>query len=123
MGKVTFASVVVDRCTACRGLWFDAREHERLKDVEGSEAIDPAPPESAAPSTPASPAADPSRPSDAKMSCPVCHTRMIRMVDHQQPHIHYESCTVCHGAFFDAGEFRDYKELTVAEWFKGRARK
>jgi Zn-finger nucleic acid-binding protein len=45
---------------------------------------------------------------------------MIRMVDHQQPHIHFESCTLCHGVFFDAGEFRDYKEVTVAEWFKRR---
>ena len=39
MGKVTFASVVVDRCTSCRGLWFDAREHERLKDMKGSEML------------------------------------------------------------------------------------
>ena len=113
MGKVTFGSVVVDRCTACKGLWFDAREHERLKDVEGAETID-----TGAPVSPA--AADaPKQPGDAKIDCPVCHTRMIRMVDHRQPHIHYESCTVCHGVFFDAGEFRDYKEQTVSEWFKG----
>jgi len=116
MGKVTFASVVVDRCTSCRGLWFDAREHERLKDMAGSEEIDPGPPEGAAPAK-ASPGDK--RGGDAKMNCPVCHTRLIRMVDHQQPHIHFESCTVCHGSFFDAGEFRDYKEHTVAEWFKG----
>jgi Zn-finger nucleic acid-binding protein len=117
MGKVTFGSVVVDRCTSCRGLWFDAREHERLKDLEGSEEIDPGPAENARTTTvgPGSP----NRPGDAKINCPVCHTRLIRMVDRQQPHIHFESCTVCHGTFFDAGEFRDYKEHTVAEWFKG----
>jgi Zn-finger nucleic acid-binding protein len=120
MGKVTFGSVVVDRCTSCRGLWFDAREHERLKDMPGSEEIDPGPPQGA---KPAAKAPESSRPSDAKINCPVCHTRMIRMVDHQQPHIHFESCTVCHGVFFDAGEFRDYKELTVAEWFKSRGRR
>ena len=120
MGKVTFASVVVDRCTSCRGLWFDAREHERLKDMAGSEEIDPGPPEGAAPAK-ASPGDK--RGGDAKMNCPVCHTRLIRMVDHQQPHIHFESCTVCHGSFFDAGEFRDYKEHTVAEWFKGWKRR
>jgi Zn-finger nucleic acid-binding protein len=120
MGKVTFASIVVDRCTDCGGLWFDAREHERLKDLEGAEEVDPGPPESA---TPAANVPESARPSDAKINCPVCHTRMIRMVDHRQPHIHFESCTVCHGAFFDAGEFRDYKELTVAEWFKSRARR
>jgi hypothetical protein len=37
------------------------------------------------------------------------------MTDHHQPHIHFESCTVCYGVFFDAGEFRDYKEQTLGE--------
>jgi len=122
MGKVTFASVVVDRCTSCRGLWFDAREHERLKDMKGSEEIDPEPAKGTKGTKSAATKREPetSRASDAKIDCPVCHTRMIRMVDHRQPHIHFESCTVCHGVFFDAGEFRDYKEVTVAEWFKRR---
>jgi Zn-finger nucleic acid-binding protein len=115
MGKVTFSSVVVDRCTGCRGLWFDARERERLRELDGSEEIDPGPPEGA----PKAASSEDKRVGDAKMNCPVCHTRLIRMVDHQQPQIHFESCTVCHGSFFDAGEFRDYKEHTVAEWFKG----
>ena len=114
MEKVTFASVVVDRCVACRGLWFDAREHERLKDEEGSERIDTAAGAGGAPAE----AEAGGRASDARIDCPVCHTRMIRMVDHRQPHIRYESCTVCHGAFFDAGEFRDYKEATVKEWWQ-----
>ena len=113
MAQLTVQSVTIDRCTSCKGLWFDAREHERLKDVEGAEVIDTG--ERAATAG----GDEPKRPSDAKIDCPVCHTRMIRMVDHRQPHIHYESCTVCHGVFFDAGEFRDYKEQTVAEWFKG----
>ena len=121
MGKVTFGSVVVDRCTSCRGLWFDAREHERLKELVGSEEIDPGPPAGA--SAGAKAAGGPSQPSDAKINCPVCHTRLIRMVDHQQPHIHFESCTVCHGSFFDAGEFKDYKEQTVSEWFGGWKRR
>jgi uncharacterized protein len=122
MGKVTFASIVVDRCTSCRGLWFDAREHERLKDLEGSEEID-APPPGSTPAAAAPSGAGATRPDDPKMNCPVCHTRLIRMVDHRQPHIHFESCTVCHGAFFDAGEFRDYKEQTVGEWFRSRTRR
>ena len=40
------------------------------------------------------------------------------MTDHNQPHIKFESCTVCYGVFFDAGEFRDYKELTLTESVK-----
>jgi Zn-finger nucleic acid-binding protein len=119
---VTFASVVVDRCTSCRGIWFDAREHERLKEMEGSEEIDAAAPGgAAAQGAPAGGGA--TKPDDPKINCPVCHTRLIRMVDHRQPHIHFESCTVCHGTFFDAGEFRDYKEHAVGEWFRSRTRR
>jgi hypothetical protein len=35
---------------------------------------------------------------------------MIRMVDARQPHIWLESCKVCSGVFFDAGEFTDSKD-------------
>jgi hypothetical protein len=86
-------------------LWFDAREHERLKNVKGSEQVD------------VGPASAENRAAAVKLDCPLCHTPMIRMVDHQQPHLWFESCGVCHGVFFDAGEFRDYKEITVGEWF------
>ena len=40
MEKVTFQNITVDRCTACRGLWFDALEQEHLAAIKGSEAID-----------------------------------------------------------------------------------
>jgi len=43
---------------------------------------------------------------------------MIRMVDHQQPHMLFESCPVCYGVFYDAGEFRDYKSHTVVDLFR-----
>ena len=53
-----------------------------------------------------------------RVDCPVCKTQMIRMVDRDQPHIWYESCSSCHGVFFDAGEFRDYKDRTVLDYFR-----
>ena len=53
-----------------------------------------------------------------RIDCPVCHTQMIRMVDVKQPHIWYESCPVCFGVFYDAGEFRDHKEHHVLGFFK-----
>jgi len=34
-----------------------------------------------------------------------------------QFHIKYESCPICYGTFFDAGEFRDLKENSVLERF------
>jgi Zn-finger nucleic acid-binding protein len=112
MEKLAFAGTTVDRCVSCKGLWFDASEREHLKDLEGSEAIDngtaaKAPPPPPPPAVPSGPA--------GKILCPVCRTPMIAMTDHLQPHLKFESCTVCYGVFFDAGEFRDYKELTIAE--------
>ena len=43
---------------------------------------------------------------------------MLRMVDARQPHIRYESCQICFGVFFGAGEFRDYKQETVLDFFR-----
>jgi Zn-finger nucleic acid-binding protein len=118
MEKVTVAAVTVERCVACHGLWFDAREQEKLRDVPGAEAIDVGPPAAGAATAAASSATSAAGPA-GKVMCPVCHTRLIEMTDHRQPHLKYESCTVCYGAFFDAGEFRDYKDVTLAETVRG----
>lgn len=95
--------VQVDQCPACNGLWFDAFEHEQLKALQGAEAID-----SGAPSALASTAA-------GGGLCPRCSVKMIDMVVAGQPHIAYESCGLCHGVFFDAGEFRDFSDETFGE--------
>ena len=108
MEQVPFGGWTVDRCVNCRGLWFDAREQEQLREVEGSEAIDVG-----------TPGASATPPAAGKIKCPVCSAQMIQMVDHRQPHLKFESCTVCYGAFFDAGEFRDYKEVTLVETVRG----
>lgn len=107
MEKVQYRNIEVDRCTECKGLWFDMLEAENLKELEGSESIDIG---------------------DArvgkeynkieKINCPSCDATMLRMVDNEQPHIWYESCPVCYGVFFDAGEFRDYKEENILDFFK-----
>jgi len=107
MEKVTYRNIDVDRCQACKGIWFDMLEHEHLKAIQGSESID---------------IGDPKVGSDNDMirriSCPVCQTDMIQMVDNKQPHIGYEACTTCYGVFFDAGEFKDYKEESILDFFK-----
>ena len=36
--------------------------------------------------------------------------------DPRQPHIRYEMCAE-HGIFMDAGEFSDYREITLKEAF------
>ena len=99
-------SGVVDRCTHCKGLWFDMLEHEDLKDVARD--------------------VDTGRASLGavwntvdRINCPLCpNTPLLRMVDPQQPHIWFESCPHCFGRFYDAGEFRDFAELTLGDVFK-----
>ena len=51
------------------------------------------------------------------VECPHCAVEMIPMVDKDQFHIKYESCPTCYGTFFDAGEFRDLKDVSVVERF------
>ena len=104
MEKVSFQNIVVDRCTACHGIWFDCLEHEQLAKMQGSEVIDDGDPELGKQHN----AID-------RIKCPVCHIDMIRMVDPKQHHLWFESCTSCHGVYFDAGEFRDFKDHTLLD--------
>lgn len=107
MKKVEFTAIEVDRCTNCQGLWFDMLEAEQLKEIKGSENID---------------IGDPNVGKEYnkidKVNCPKCNTLMGKMVDNNQPHIWYEACDICYGVFFDAGEFRDYKEESILDFFK-----
>jgi Zn-finger nucleic acid-binding protein len=106
MEKIQFDRFIIDRCTACKGLFFDALDREHLEHMKGSESID------------IGPAHEENREERVKINCPRCHAQMIRMVDAAQPHIWYESCPVCFGLFFDAGEFRDHKEHRTLNFFK-----
>ena len=108
MELVTFEGVTVDRCTACKGIWFDANEQKWLKEKKGSEAIDIG-----------DVTVGKKMDKITNYLCPRCHCSMIRMVDVDQHHIDYEACTVCYGIFLDAGEFRDLKDYTMSEYLKG----
>jgi uncharacterized protein len=57
-----------------------------------------------------------------KVFCPTDGTLMVRMVNAAQPHIWVESCPVCHGTFFDSGEFTDFKGHSIGELFRDRRR-
>ena len=104
---VEHASIKVHRCTTCEGLWFGMLQHEDLKHIEGAASIDIGDAALAEKFNPV-----------RRIRCPACSSRMIAMVDREQPHIWYEACTVCYGVFFDAGEFRDYTEKTVLDFFR-----
>ncbi len=107
METVAYEGIDAQRCTACQGMWFDLMTHERLKAIGGSESIDVG-----------SKQVGEQYNKVGAINCPVCSARLIRMVDQAQPHIWYEACTVCYGVFFDAGEFRDYKQQTVFDFIR-----
>lgn len=106
MTPVTCRSSVVQRCSGCLGLWFEAVDHERLKDF--AEEID------------IGDAAAGARYNHIdRINCPNCpNWQLLRMVDSHQPHIWFESCKHCYGRFYDAGEFRDFAKYTLAEFFQ-----
>jgi Zn-finger nucleic acid-binding protein len=107
MIPVQFNEIDVDRCTNCQGLWFDEFEKAELQKLKGSAVID---------------TGDPKVGHDFnkvdRIQCPRCGSRMIRMVDLNQPHIWFEHCTVCGGSFFDAGEFKDLMHHSIVDFFR-----
>lgn len=105
MEKKVFHEIEIDRCTGCGGLWFDMLEAEHLREVHGSEELD------------SGPRRPPERDAHRDITCPVCKTRMLQMVDKIHPKLRYEACPTCHGLFFDAGEFREFKAETVMDRF------
>ena len=107
MEEVTFNNVTVDRCTECKGIWFSGVEHKELKKMKGSETIDTGDEKQG-------------REYDdmEDVHCPECDAKMDTIADKFQPHIHYEVCMKGHGAYFDAGEFKDFKEETLSDFVK-----
>ena len=107
MEEVSYRGVVVDRCTQCKGLWFDGDEAQRLKRISGSEALDTG-------STSIGRQFD--RVED--INCPRCGDTMEKTWHWKQTHIWYEICRK-HGIFLDAGEFRDFKSESLVDLFRG----
>jgi len=104
---VKFRAVEVDQCTNCKGLWFDMLEEEDLKKLKGSDVIDSGNKHTGKKQN-----------KIVDISCPKCSVKMIRMVVNGQPHIWYEACPVCHGTYFDAGEFKDATKETFLDIIK-----
>ncbi len=105
--------IEVDRCSCCQGIWFDACEAEQLKTVQGSEQLDrgrPVPPDAH------------HAPRAGARCCPRCQVKMTRILDLDEYSIWYEQCPCCGGTWFDAGEFRQFKENFRDRSLLGRAR-
>ena len=79
MAEASMERMVVDRCTACFGIWFDSGEAERLKDKWMSEFLD-------------SGDIEVGKANDeiTDINCPICGKQMEHVKDADQPHIGYE---------------------------------
>jgi len=104
----TIGAVQFDRCGTCGGLWFDALEKERLlahprAAKEADRTLGPGTVHAG---------------KKTGLPCPRDHSTLIHLVDPRQPHVGFESCTVCGGAFLDAGELTDLSEVTIRERFR-----
>lgn len=98
--------IEIDRCTSCKGIWFDVGEAEALKEKWMSDYIDDGNPEVGAQNN-----------EIRDINCPRCGKQMLQMNDPLQTHIQYEACEE-HGMYFDAGEFTDFKYETLMDVFR-----
>ena len=95
MEILDFKGTEIDRCTRCRGLWFDRLEAESIQDLEGAESID------------IGKDADNDLKDQLFVECPKCSSILDQRIEDG---IKLDICLSCHGTFFDAGEFRQYLE-------------
>jgi len=109
MEITSYDQIKVDRCTNCKGLWFQPEELAALRnDIWMADYI--------------------LDEGDAKVGkkynqivaiqCPECGVAMKQEFDAEQPHIIYESCPDGHGTYLDAGEFTDIVHKTFWDKFK-----
>jgi uncharacterized protein len=107
MEVIDYQGIEIDRCTDCFGMWFDHLEKEDLKTLEGADSIDIGDEFVGA------------RYNEIlDVPCPKCKVKMTHVLHTEPFEIKFESCPQCRGAFFDAGEFRDYMEEEIFEQFQ-----
>ena len=107
MKAISYKGIEVDRCMKCYGLWFDKFELGDLKKLSGSEVIDIGDVEIGE-----------KQDNMKEIVCPKCDEPMLLTRDEKQTHITYEKCSSCGGVYFDSGEFKDLKKVTIGEFFK-----
>jgi Zn-finger nucleic acid-binding protein len=95
----------IHRCSACGGLWCKPAVLLEMKKEWMSEAVLDS----------GDPKLGESLNRLENICCPEDGAVMDRKTDERQTHIWYESCPVCGGMYFDAGEFTDLKYDTLMD--------
>jgi Zn-finger nucleic acid-binding protein len=107
MESVTHNQNTLERCTQCKGIWFDGSQHKLVKREKGAANLDTG-------SVKVGKEYDHMQ----DVGCPRCDLKLDRRPDPMQPHIFYDVCPQGHGIYFDAGEFRDFVEEDIGDFFK-----
>lgn len=110
--SIIYQGIEVDRCRKCQGIWFDCLEAEQLRELQGSESLDVG----------NSIAESQSDRIPQQINCPRCHLKMMQILDLDQHALWYEKCQKCNGIWFDAGEFKKFKQNFQTKSVFDRAR-
>lgn len=90
--RVQVADLEIDQCDLCAGIWFDARELDRVLAQKSIDAIRRL----------SSPRLDLD---ERRCRCPRCHSGadLVRVASVAGP-IHIDTCPICGGQWLDGGE-------------------
>lgn len=106
MEQVQICGTEIDRCTRCRGIWFDRQEQSRIKCAQGSHKADTG-----------HAAVGEYYNAIRDIECPRCNAAMKEAeIRRGRRAIRIETCPACNGSYFDAGEFREFAEPTIIEF-------
>lgn len=83
--------VKVDRCSRCRGIWFDAEELEAVLHVAAKELAVPSGAEKS-----------------TSLSCMRCDSPLFRF-EYPQTYVQVDMCKKCRGLWLDSGELTEIK--------------
>lgn len=97
MAKESVASVVIDRCNACQGTWFDAKELRRVANDKELETL--------ATRLPHVRVVSPFR-------CPRCGGECV---EGHVDEVEVDTCTLCAGVWLDRGELTEAKRRLDAD--------
>lgn len=108
MEQVQICGIEIDRCTRCKGIWFDQQEQSQIKCARGSHKADIG-----------HQAIGEHYNAIRDIQCPRCNVSMQEEeLKRGRIPIQIETCPKCQGCYFDAGEFRDFAEPTILEFAK-----
>jgi uncharacterized protein len=106
MELVKICGIEIDRCTRCKGIWFDQQEQSQIQCAMGSHKADTG-----------HQAIGEYYNAIRDIKCPRCNVPMQEdELKRGRIPIQIETCPKCQGSYFDAGEFREFAEPTILEF-------